>query len=75
MTGVKEDGKLDLSIREKAYLQIGTDAEKVMAAIESFDQSRTAPILPICATRSSATPCSVIRGIRVVAISRSLESR
>ena len=37
VTGVKEDGKLDLSIREKAYLQIGTDAEKVMAAIESFD--------------------------------------
>ena len=37
VTGVKEDGKLDLSIREKAYLQIGTDAEKVMTAIESFD--------------------------------------
>ena len=29
--------RLDLSIREKAYLQIGTDAEKVMTAIESFD--------------------------------------
>lgn len=37
VTGVKEDGKLDLSIREKAYLQIGSDAEKVMAVIESFD--------------------------------------
>jgi len=37
VTGVKEDGKLDLSIREKAYLQIGTDAEKVMEAIESYD--------------------------------------
>lgn len=37
VTGVKEDGKLDLSIREKAYLQIGADAERVMQAIESFD--------------------------------------
>lgn len=37
VTAVKEDGKLDLSIREKAYLQIETDAEKVMGVIESFD--------------------------------------
>ena len=37
VTGVKEDGKLDLSIREKAYLQIGADAEKVMQVIDSFD--------------------------------------
>ncbi len=37
VTEVKEDGKLNLSVREKAYLQIGTDAEKVMQAIESFD--------------------------------------
>ncbi len=36
VTGVKEDGKLDLSIREKAYIQIGTDAQKVMDKIESF---------------------------------------
>lgn len=35
--GVKADGKLDLSIREKAYLQIETDAEKIMRLIESFD--------------------------------------
>jgi predicted RNA-binding protein (virulence factor B family) len=33
---VKEDGKLDLSIREKAYLQIAVDAEKVMDLIDSF---------------------------------------
>ena len=33
---VKEDGKLDLSIRDKAYLQIAVDAEKVMELIESF---------------------------------------
>lgn len=33
---VKEDGKLDLSIRDKAYLQIAVDAEKVMDLIDSF---------------------------------------
>lgn len=37
VTAVKEDGKLDLSIREKAYLQIAADAEKVLKAIDSFD--------------------------------------
>ena len=36
VTAVKEDGKLDLSIREKAYLQIAGDAEKVMQAIDSL---------------------------------------
>ena len=34
---VKEDGKLDLSIREKALTQILIDAEKVLKVIESFD--------------------------------------
>ncbi len=37
VTGVKEDGKLNLSIREKAYIQMNVDAEKVMEIIESFD--------------------------------------
>lgn len=37
VTGVKPDGKLDLSIREKAYLQITEDAEKVLQLIESYD--------------------------------------
>lgn len=37
VTDVKEDGKLNLSIREKAYLQIDTDAQKVMDIINSFD--------------------------------------
>ncbi len=37
VTNVKEDGKLDLSIREKAYLQIAKDAEKVLQVIDSFD--------------------------------------
>lgn len=36
VTAVKPDGKLDLSDREKAYLQIETDAENVMRAIEEF---------------------------------------
>ena len=33
---VKEDGKLDLSVRDKAYLQIATDAEEIMKLIERF---------------------------------------
>ncbi len=37
VTAVREDGKLDLSIREKAYLQIEEDAEKVLQVIDSFD--------------------------------------
>ncbi|MDD6324322.1 MAG: S1-like domain-containing RNA-binding protein [Lachnospiraceae bacterium] len=37
VSGVKEDGKLDLSIREKAYLQIDEDAESVLSIIEEFD--------------------------------------
>lgn len=37
VTAVKEDGKLNLSIREKAYLQMEKDAEKVMEIIENFD--------------------------------------
>lgn len=37
VTGVKEDGKLSLSIREKAYLQMDEDAERVMKVIEAFD--------------------------------------
>ena len=37
VTAVKEDVKLDLSIREKAYLQIADDAEKVLRVIDSFD--------------------------------------
>ncbi|MCH5261067.1 MAG: S1 RNA-binding domain-containing protein [Lachnospiraceae bacterium] len=37
VTAVKEDGKLNLSIREKAYLQIDADAQRVMDIIYSFD--------------------------------------
>ena len=34
VVSVKEDGKLNLSLREKAYLQMDTDAEKLMQMIE-----------------------------------------
>ena len=37
VTEVKEDGKLTLSVREKAYLQIGQDAEKILQIIDSYD--------------------------------------
>lgn len=37
VTEVKDDGKLNLSIREKAYLQIETDARKLLEIIDSFD--------------------------------------
>lgn len=37
VTSVKPDGKLDVSIREKGYLQIYEDAKAVMQVIEEFD--------------------------------------
>ncbi len=37
VVSVKEDGKINLSIREKAYLAIDDDAERIMEVIESFD--------------------------------------
>lgn len=36
VTRVLEDGKLDLSVRDKAYIQIDEDAEVIMTAIEEF---------------------------------------
>lgn len=33
----RDDGRLNLSVREKAYLQIGSDAEKIMQIIDEFD--------------------------------------
>ena len=35
VTQVKEDGKLSLSIREKAYIQMNADAEKLLGIVES----------------------------------------
>jgi len=34
VTRVKEDGKLDLSLREKSYIQIEKDAEKILAKLK-----------------------------------------
>lgn len=34
---VREDGKLTLSIRDKAYLQMDKDAEKLLSIIDSYD--------------------------------------
>jgi len=37
VTQVKEDGKLDLSVRKKAYLQIEDDAELIMQVIDEYE--------------------------------------
>lgn len=37
VTGIREDGKIDLSVREKSYLQIEKDAQRVMEVIKSYD--------------------------------------
>ena len=34
---MKEDGKLNLSVREKSYLQMDKDAELVMQVIDEFE--------------------------------------
>lgn len=34
VTAVKEDGKLDLSVRAKSYLQIETDAKRILEAVD-----------------------------------------
>ncbi len=34
---VREDGKLTLSIRDKAYLQMDVDAQEILALIDSYD--------------------------------------
>lgn len=37
VTKVREDGKLDLSLREKAYLQMNSDVEHVMCVLDEYD--------------------------------------
>lgn len=34
---VREDGKLDLCVREKSYVQMNTDAEEILKVIDEFD--------------------------------------
>ena len=36
VTDVKEDGKLDLSLREKAYIQMDADSEKILELLDSY---------------------------------------
>lgn len=36
VTDVKPDGKLDLTLREKAYIQMDTDGEKVLKLLEAY---------------------------------------
>lgn len=36
VAGVKEDGKLDLTLREKAYIQMDQDAQRVMEVLEEY---------------------------------------
>lgn len=36
VVAVKPDGKLDLTLREKAYIQMDTDAEKILELINSY---------------------------------------
>ena len=36
---VQEDGRLLLSIRDKAYLQIDKDAEKILSLLDSYEGS------------------------------------
>ena len=54
VTNVKEDGKLDLTLREKAYIQMDADALKVMEIIESY-----AGVLPFSEKASLFCPCIV----------------
>ena len=37
VTQVKEDGKLDLSLREKAYIQMDVDAAKIIELLDIYD--------------------------------------
>lgn len=39
ITNIKADGKLDLTLRKKAYLQMDADADKVMKVIEAYGGS------------------------------------
>lgn len=39
VTKVLEDGRLNLSVRQKAYLQMSEDAEKILKLMENYDDS------------------------------------
>ena len=54
---MREDGKLDLSIREKAYIQMDADAEKVLRVIVEF-----AGVLPF---NDKASPEIIMRELQM----------
>ena len=57
ITNVKPDGKLDLTLREKAYLQMDADAQKVLEVIDEY-----AGILPF---NDKASPEVIKREIQM----------
>ena len=57
VTGVKPDGKLDLTLRDKAYMQMDQDAQKVMEVIEEY-----AGVLPF---NDKASPEVILREMKM----------
>jgi hypothetical protein len=37
VTDVREDGKINMSIHQKAYIQMSDDGEKILSVIEEYD--------------------------------------
>lgn len=57
VTGVKPDGKLDLTLRERAYMQMDKDAARVMEALEEY-----AGVLPF---NDKASPEVIMREMKM----------
>lgn len=57
VAGVKVDGKLDLTLREKAYIQMDQDAQRIMEVLEKF-----AGVLPF---NDKASPEIIMREMKM----------
>lgn len=57
VTGVKPDGKLDLTLRDKAYIQMDQDAQRVLEVIEEY-----AGVLPF---NDKASPEVILREMKM----------
>ncbi len=57
VAGVKVDGKLDLTLREKAYIQMDQDAQRIMEVLEEF-----AGVLPF---NDKASPEIIMREMKM----------
>ena len=57
VSGVKPDGKLDLTLREKAYMQMDKDAELVLQALDEY-----AGVLPF---NDKASPEVIMREMKM----------